>query len=112
MALTNEQLADIKAKMESGRPMPTIENEDYPDEKFPAVRKQMVETYGIHVFRQIARLQLAPLQFVNRLERMAIEGLSRFLNSEHVTVERIDRCMAAMQNALVKLQQKKDSFSD
>ena len=107
MALTDEQLDDVKAKMEAGKALPAIIRENYPDEKPRLVRQQMVQKFTAPVLQEIVKNHVLPNRFINQLEVVVGRSVGIAVQGENVTAEKLDAAIAILQDGIVSLQARK-----
>lgn len=107
--LDDRQLEMIKEEMEKGVPIPrTLEAKGW-DVPVNDVRGQLFEKHGREAIRQIIRDKIIRgASFGRRLERV----LERALSIPNLTPENIDGMLAAVQDALVRLNARKAELTD
>jgi len=107
MALTDEQLNTVKAEMETGKPLQLIVREsEIPNGRAPAVRRQLIEKFGKETVQEIIRTKIRPNMLNVAIDRAVTNNIAR----EDITAEQIDSYVATLEDAIVRLNAKKDEL--
>jgi len=77
--LTDAQLDEVKAKVEGGRKLMEVVQQDYPGERFNLVRKALVEKFGREVIQQSVMLA--------NLQSLSVEELNERIATQEARIE-------------------------